>query len=221
MTDLARFLVQGKGADSVEGFQPAFSSSLAAMFAGAPPEIQSQLQIGSGFRSNERQAQLYADAIKKYGSPEAARHWVAPPGQSQHNHGNAADLKFLNPAALTWAHENAGKYGLAFPMGHENWHIELAGARGQPTPATTRPAEAGAPAIQLAAAQPAAATASTPVPQLEAPSEPGAGLFAALAEGLPQMDVGAMMQARESKTAADKARRQALFGPGGVADMFA
>lgn len=119
--------------DSFSGMNSNFSAALEAMFAQAPPEIQAQLRVGSGYRSNERQAQLWEEALQKYGSPEAARKWVAPPGSSQHNHGNAADLKYLSPEAKAWAHANAAKYGLAFPLDNEDWHIELAGARGGAT----------------------------------------------------------------------------------------
>lgn len=115
--------------DSFSGMNADFSSALSRMIAEAPENVRSGLRIGSGFRSPERQSQLWNDALKKYGSAEKARKWVAPPGRSQHNHGNAADLKFLSPEARKWAHENAGKYGLSFPLSNEDWHIELAGAR--------------------------------------------------------------------------------------------
>jgi hypothetical protein len=121
--------------DSFSGMQPQFSSALANLFASAPDDIRSQLQVKSGYRSPERQAELYQQALRKYGSPEAARKWVAPPGNSQHNHGNAADLGYLSPDALNWARANAGKFGLSFPLSNENWHIELAGARGGHAPA--------------------------------------------------------------------------------------
>lgn len=129
--DLARFVVGGATRpDSLTGFKPEFSSALAQLFSSAPPEIQQGLRISSGYRSPERQAQLWQGALQKYGSPSAARKWVAPPGRSNHNHGQAADLKYMSPAARQWAHQNAGNFGLAFPLSNENWHIELAGARG-------------------------------------------------------------------------------------------
>lgn len=117
--------------DSFSGMKPEFRTALQQMFMNAPPEIQQNLKVFSGYRSPERQAALYEAAARKYGSPEAARKWVAPPGRSHHNLGDASDLKFGNDAARQWAHDNASRYGLAFPMGHEPWHVELAGARGQ------------------------------------------------------------------------------------------
>ena len=118
--------------DSFSGMQSGFSGALEQMFASAPPEVQAELRVSSGYRSPERQAQLWAEALQKYGSPEAARKWVAPPGKSQHGNGNAADLKYASDAARQWAHDNAAQYGLAFPLGNEPWHIELASARGGP-----------------------------------------------------------------------------------------
>lgn len=84
-----------------------------------------RLSITSGYRSPERQAELFAAAVKKYGSEAAARKWVAPPGKSRHGMGIAADLG----GDLAWAHKNAQRFGLYFPMSWENWHIEPLGSR--------------------------------------------------------------------------------------------
>lgn len=128
--DWSPYLVGGgTRADAMTGLNPAFGSALQQMFAAAPEQVRAQLRINSAYRSPEVQTRLWDEALAKYGSPEAARKWVAPPGRSQHNHGRAADLKYLSPEAKAWAHQNAAQYGLAFPMGHEPWHIELAGAR--------------------------------------------------------------------------------------------
>jgi len=97
------------------------------------------LQITSAYRSPEVQARLYENALKKYGSPQAARKWVAPPGRSQHNHGTAVDfavngslLRDANDPAAQWIKSNAAQYGLDVPMSWEPWQVEMAGARGQP-----------------------------------------------------------------------------------------
>jgi hypothetical protein len=105
---------------------PNFSEALQAMMA-----VRPGIMIGSGYRDPQRQAQLFANAIKKYGSVEAARHWVAPPGHSRHNMGLAADLQFASDEDRAWAHANAEQYGLNFRLGHEPWHIELAGEGNQ------------------------------------------------------------------------------------------
>lgn len=61
---------------------------------------------------------------------------IAKPGGSRHQHGDAVDLgwnggKFANAPddVKKWVHDNASRFGLKFPMGHEPWHIETEGAR--------------------------------------------------------------------------------------------
>jgi LAS superfamily LD-carboxypeptidase LdcB len=72
----------------LEGLDSSFSGALMRMILASG----GRLRINSGYRSVERQTELWNAALKKYGSPEAARRWVAPPGHSNHNRGIAADL---------------------------------------------------------------------------------------------------------------------------------
>lgn len=88
-------------------------------------ESGGRVTIVSGKRSPERQAQLFAAAVKKYGSVAAARKWVAPPGRSKHQTGAAYDLG----GDLNLAAQLASKYGLYRPMAHEPWHFEKIGSR--------------------------------------------------------------------------------------------
>lgn len=122
--------------EDLAGMDSAFAQNIAALMNDAPPEIAKHLGILSGSRSPERQRVLWEAAVKKYGSPEAARKWVAPPGRSMHGKGIAADFswdgKFLSeapPEAIAWLHENADRYNLHFPLNNENWHIEAKGSR--------------------------------------------------------------------------------------------
>lgn len=197
--------------DAFSGMNPRFSSALGQMFAAAPPEIQSQMRLTSGYRSPAVQAALYKAALAKYGSPEAARKWVAPPGNSQHNHGHAADMKWLSPAAMQWAHTNAGRFGLAFPLKNENWHVELADARGMtPPPNPSAPVVAAAPSQGL-----------TP-PRVDASPLSGPDGTSMLANALfnfqPMMAQNS--QAEADRRAAEQQRKQALFGDGGLADLY-
>lgn len=137
--DLASHLTDQGRMPDLQGIDPGFRNKLATMIENAPPEIRPQIQLLSGYRSVERQGKLYAAALKKYGSEKAARKWVAPPGHSQHNHGNAYDLRYGSPAAQDWVHQNAARFGLNFPLGNEPWHIEPLGARGGQTPPPPRP----------------------------------------------------------------------------------
>lgn len=126
-------------ADPFEGLDPMFSSNLQRLVAASGGRVW----ITSGFRSVERQQQLWNAAVAKYGSEAAARKWVAPPGRSHHNHGIAADLGFANAGARQWVHDNASRFGLYFPMEWEPWHIEPAGqaARGNRDAYTTPPGD--------------------------------------------------------------------------------
>lgn len=126
---LRKILASGRSADSIDKLDTGFATSLDKMIAEAPPDVAKGLTINSGYRSTERQAQIYAETVKKRGAAEAGK-WAAPPGRSFHNHGQAVDLGFTSPVARQWVHDNAGKYGLGFPMAHEPWHIEPIGARG-------------------------------------------------------------------------------------------
>lgn len=132
---LSTVLASGKGASHITGMQADFQKRLATMIASMPKDLQGSVTINSGFRSVERQQELWLQALRKYGSPEAARRWVAPPGRSNHNKGLAADLGYSSDDARQWIHQNAGNYGLSFPLKNENWHVEDSSARSKDTAA--------------------------------------------------------------------------------------
>ena len=126
---LTPFLAAGKDISHINGMQDTLAERLTRLISEAPQDIRDGLKINSGYRSVERQAEIYKQAVAKYGSEQEARKWAAPPGRSNHNHGFAADLGYANPAVTKYVHDNAARYGLAFPMAHEPWHIETAEAR--------------------------------------------------------------------------------------------
>lgn len=100
-----------------------FQARLDAMIAASDGAIW----IESGDRDTETQQQLWDAAVAKYG-PDEARNWVAPPGNSYHEKGMAADLG----GDLKLAAELAPQYGLWFPMpgdDWEPWHVEPIGSR--------------------------------------------------------------------------------------------
>lgn len=114
------------GNADVSGLDSTFARQLDQFIAASPGGIS----IYSAYRSPQKQAGLWDAAVQKYGGPDAARKWVAPPGRSYHNKGQAVDLRYASPEATAWAHDNAAKYGLKFPLSNENWHIEPVGTRG-------------------------------------------------------------------------------------------
>jgi hypothetical protein len=92
---------------------------LQQLIADAPGKVTP----GKRTRSYEEQVRLY----EKYKSGKGAL--AAKPGTSKHGDGRANDLKYENQATKRWVLENAGRYGLAFPLLNrgEDWHIEVAG----------------------------------------------------------------------------------------------
>jgi len=138
--DWNRYAVGGAAgrSDSFTGLNPDYASSIARLLQDADQALgPGALRITSAYRSPELQARLFAEAVAKYGSEQAARKWVAPPGRSRHGKGNAIDfanakgalLRNRNSPEARWLAANVGKYGLTLPMSWEPWHVEPVGER--------------------------------------------------------------------------------------------
>jgi D-alanyl-D-alanine carboxypeptidase-like protein/putative Flp pilus-assembly TadE/G-like protein len=86
------------------------------------------VRVVSGYRSTAEQSRLWDDALTRYGVPEAADDWVAPPGSSMHERGLAVDLA----GDLRLAVATVDRLGLPLwrPLENEPWHFELVGSRG-------------------------------------------------------------------------------------------
>ena len=83
------------------------------------------LYITSGFRSEERQATLFADAVKKFGSESEAAKWVLPPQNSHHPDGLAVDVNYPGDrAGAKWLEVNGARFGLCRVYANEWWHFE-------------------------------------------------------------------------------------------------
>ena len=79
------------------------------------------LQINSGFRTYQRQAELFA--AYKAGKGNLA----AQPGKSNHQHGQAFDLNthgFDGDPIYDWLKKNAPKFGFIRTVNKEHWHWE-------------------------------------------------------------------------------------------------
>lgn len=132
--------------DAISGLQQAFRTALINLYGAAPPEVQRELGLTSGYRSIARQKELW-DASDKTG------HTVAYPGHSEHNFGLAADLAGfglsqggpqVSQATKDWVYANAPKFGLNFPMKYEPWHVQLGSVARGPDLAAPAPAPAQA-----------------------------------------------------------------------------
>ncbi len=97
----------------------------------------------SGYRSAERQKQIYDNEVHALGELKA-KQYVALPGESEHQTGLAMDIgkidgKFGDSKEGKWVSQNAHKYGfiLRYPAGKENitkinyepWHFRYVGIK--------------------------------------------------------------------------------------------
>ncbi|MDY6802418.1 MAG: M15 family metallopeptidase [Cyanobacteriota bacterium] len=103
----------------------------------------------SGFRTVEKQQELFEAQIQRRGSTEAAAKVSAPPGYSEHHTGFAIDLTdgnfpkkditvdFENTRAYQWLRSHAQEFGfeLSFPpnnsqgVSYEPWHWRYVGSQ--------------------------------------------------------------------------------------------
>jgi zinc D-Ala-D-Ala carboxypeptidase len=79
--------------------------------------------VNSGWRSEAYQQELFDEAVAQYGSAATAARWVAPPGTSVHEAGDAADIG--PDAAAAWLARHGAAYGLCQIYANERWHFEL------------------------------------------------------------------------------------------------
>jgi LAS superfamily LD-carboxypeptidase LdcB len=81
-----------------------------------------ELQLDSGFRTNERQAELYAEY-------RAGGVLAAKPGWSNHQSGRALDINCWNWTACEWLAAHAKTYGFKRTVPDEPWHWEYSAPR--------------------------------------------------------------------------------------------
>lgn len=118
----------------VEGIHPVLQNRFDAALAAASLD-GIHLYITSGFRSEDRQATLFANAIKKYGSETEAAKWVLPARFSHHPQGLAIDVNYPGDRlGAKWLEENGARFGLCRVYANEWWHFEGVIAPGERCP---------------------------------------------------------------------------------------
>ena len=124
---------------TADGFVDSLHPLLQARFDAARISAELEdvhLYITSGFRSEDRQATLFAAAIKKYGSETEAAKWVLPAQFSHHPHGLAIDVNYPgDPIGAKWLEDNGARFGLCRVYANEWWHFEGVIAPGESCPA--------------------------------------------------------------------------------------
>lgn len=139
-------------AANVEGLNPDLRARVNALIRASGGRIT----IVSGYRSPEHQARLVEAAKKKHGA--GWRKWVAPPGKSNHNKGEAVDLG----GDLALAHRLAPQFNLSFPMAWEKWHVQRAEFKSSKDALTTAPTTFQGAKAAIAAGAAPSAPATTP-----------------------------------------------------------
>lgn len=144
----------------ISGLNPEFTKRLAAMAADFKEKTGEKLTITSGFRSNEKQKQLWdAKVAQLDGNVAAARKLVAEPAAplghgrgSYHSKGLAIDINSKGKSGINILagskNSSTGwleSFGLSRPVQGEDWHIQPTGL----TPTPDNPLNPGAP-IQVA-----------------------------------------------------------------------
>jgi D-alanyl-D-alanine dipeptidase len=135
----ASFISLGNGALSQESESvTALHPILANRFEAARLVAQQSginLYISSGFRDEARQAVLFEEALKKYGSETEAAKWVLPAASSHHPDGLAIDVNYPgNRPGATWLEKNGSRFGLCRVYANEWWHFEGVIAPGESCP---------------------------------------------------------------------------------------
>jgi zinc D-Ala-D-Ala carboxypeptidase len=78
------------------------------------------LYVGSGFRSESYQVDVFAAQVKRWGDEETANRYSARPGHSQHQLGTTIDFtntfgSFRQSPAADWLRDNAHRFGFVLP----------------------------------------------------------------------------------------------------------
>src|SRR6185312_13706558 len=94
------------GLSSVSGVNPEFGRRIETMVQAMPPDIRGKFQIVSGYRSQDRQAQV---------NPAVTN--------SHHTQGMAVDTS-EDPEVLAWVKANGPKYGVGYPLADDPNHLE-------------------------------------------------------------------------------------------------
>ena len=132
----------------VRMMRPEAAAALREMFAACKDEAGVQLLSVSGYRSYERQRNIYNRKLRSVNKNEAkAQEYVAPPGSSEHQTGMAMDIgqkhketlerSFEDTEGGKWCRENSWRFGFILRYDepweditgykYEPWHFRYVG----------------------------------------------------------------------------------------------
>lgn len=104
---------------------PIFAGRLAAMAA----SVNTVVVITEGYRSTERQKELYAQFLEYKRTGKGSIKSAAVPGSSWHEFRLAIDTSTY--PVRGWSDEQLHKFGLCKPIKTEGWHIQPLETKGQ------------------------------------------------------------------------------------------
>lgn len=137
-------LVEVPGGEKVD--KRIYEPLMEMLEAGKEANLNRLPKVVSGFRTQEKQQELYEEKIREYenqgcSAEEAVRQaeqWVAMPGHSEHELGLAVDINGEIYDIYLWLQENSYKYGFIFRYpgdkseiigtAEEVWHYRYVGA---------------------------------------------------------------------------------------------
>ena len=103
-------------------------------------------RVNSGYRPPWYQKRLWDEAVKKYGSEQAAAKWVARPGTSRHGKKGGQGAVDVSLGGQL----DASTDRLYRPMSWEEWHVQLSGTKElEVEPAEPEPGELEVPEAEL------------------------------------------------------------------------
>ena len=95
-----------------------------------------ELSLTSGFRTLDRQEELFDQEVAIRGSETEASKWVLPPQFSHHPKGLAIDVNYPgDKVGAYWLEANGSRFGLCRVYANEWWHFEGIIAPGERCPA--------------------------------------------------------------------------------------
>ncbi|GAB3430938.1 D-alanyl-D-alanine carboxypeptidase family protein [Actinophytocola sediminis] len=109
-------------AENLTGLTPATRAAFTAARAKALWRDGVVIGLTSGYRPPAIQARLFADEVRRSGSPAAARRRALPPQESHHVLGTALDIRPVEGAR--WLEEHGQPYHLYRVYDNEWWHFE-------------------------------------------------------------------------------------------------
>jgi D-alanyl-D-alanine dipeptidase len=109
-------------AENLDGLTPATRAAFEAARTEALWRHGELIGLTDGYRDARAQARLFADTVRRAGSPGLAMMWALPPHESRHVAGTALDVRPVEGAR--WLERYGPRHHLYRVYDNEWWHFE-------------------------------------------------------------------------------------------------